>query len=183
MSNLTDKQLRFCEEYLIDLNATQAAIRAGYSEDTAKSIGCENLTKPNIQESITRMKVERSQRTQITADRVLQELAVIGFSSVQNYILDDDGKLELEQAAEVDSIRAVSSIRRKKKKYGHGKDQTEEVETEIKLWPKVSALQQMGQHLGIFEKDNNQKNANKLANITVIREVEVIRENGTDDKV
>ena len=46
---MTGKQIRFCDEYLIDLNATQAAIRAGYSEKTAKAIGCELLTKPDIQ--------------------------------------------------------------------------------------------------------------------------------------
>ena len=51
-NNLTDKQARFIEEYLVDLNATQAAIRAGYSQDTARSIGCENLAKPDIQEAI-----------------------------------------------------------------------------------------------------------------------------------
>lgn len=88
MSNLTAKQKAFCEEYLIDLNATQAAIRAGYSEKTAKEIGCENLTKPNIADYIAEMKVKRSESTAITAawvlnsakkvyDRCMQEEAVI----------------------------------------------------------------------------------------------------------
>lgn len=56
MSNLTDKQRRFCEEYVVDWNATQAAIRAGYSEKTAKETGCENLTKPNIKKHIDECK-------------------------------------------------------------------------------------------------------------------------------
>ena len=88
MSNLTAKQKAFCEEYLIDLNATQAAIRAGYSEKTAKEIGCENLTKPNIADYIAEMKVKRSESTAITAawvlnsakkvyDRCMQEEAVV----------------------------------------------------------------------------------------------------------
>lgn len=71
MSKLTDKQQKFCEEYLIDLNATQAAIRAGYSEKTAKEIGCENLTKPNIAEYISEKQKESSHRNAITADFVL----------------------------------------------------------------------------------------------------------------
>lgn len=71
---LTDKQQRFVEEYLIDLNATQAAIRAGYSADTAAVIGCENLTKPNIQFAISEAQKQRSQRTQITQDEVLNRL-------------------------------------------------------------------------------------------------------------
>lgn len=71
---LTDKQKRFVEEYLIDLNATQAAIRAGYSEDTAAVIGCENLIKPNIQKAIAEAQNKRSERTQITQDEVLKDL-------------------------------------------------------------------------------------------------------------
>ncbi|MCL4165291.1 UNVERIFIED_CONTAM: hypothetical protein GTU68_038875, partial [Idotea baltica] len=74
---MTDKQQRFCEEYLVDLNATQAAIRAGYSEDSAKEIGYENHTKPHIQAEIQRLKAERSEATAITAKRVLQEIAGI----------------------------------------------------------------------------------------------------------
>lgn len=70
---LTDKQEAFCLEYLVDLNATQAAIRAGYSEDTARSMGCENLTKPDIQERIAALKAERNERLQIDADYVLQQ--------------------------------------------------------------------------------------------------------------
>lgn len=71
---MTKKQKRFVEEYLIDLNATQAAIRAGYSPATAKEIGCENLTKPNISEAIAKAMAERSRRTGVNQDRVLQEL-------------------------------------------------------------------------------------------------------------
>lgn len=71
---MTPKQERFVQEYLIDLNATQAAIRAGYSERTAKVIGCENLSKPDIQAAIIAAKAERSVRTEITQDWVLQKL-------------------------------------------------------------------------------------------------------------
>ncbi|MGU3387264.1 terminase small subunit [Methylobacterium sp. D53M] len=69
---LTDKQQRFVEEYLVDLNATQAAIRAGYSEATAYSIGNENLSKPEIAEAIATAQAARSERTKVTADEVLR---------------------------------------------------------------------------------------------------------------
>lgn len=72
--DLTDLQSRFVDEYLIDLNATQAAIRAGYSEKTAAVIGSENLIKPNIAAEIQRRKQERQSRTEITADVVLKEV-------------------------------------------------------------------------------------------------------------
>ncbi|WP_312903621.1 terminase small subunit [Stutzerimonas nitrititolerans] len=70
---MTELQVRFVEEYLVDLNATQAAIRAGYSERTAKEIGYENLTKPYIQAAIAEARQAQQQRTEITADRVLRE--------------------------------------------------------------------------------------------------------------
>jgi len=83
---LTDKQQRFVKEYLVDLNATQAAIRAGYSQKTAGSIGEENLRKPEIAAAIQEAMEARSRRTEITADRVLQELAKIGFADIRKAV-------------------------------------------------------------------------------------------------
>ena len=74
MANLTPKQQRFVEEYLIDLNATQAAIRAGYSEKTAYSVGHENLKKPEIQKAIEEAKNKISERTELTVDMVVNGL-------------------------------------------------------------------------------------------------------------
>ena len=74
MANLTPKQQRFVEEYLIDLNATQAAIRAGYSEKTAKEIGSENLTKPNIAKAIAEAQEKLSNKAQVTVEMVVQGL-------------------------------------------------------------------------------------------------------------
>ena len=96
MSELTAKQQAFCEEYLIDLNATQAAIRAGYSEDSAKEIGCENLTKPNIAETIANLKEERSKRVSVDADYVLSgllDLHKICTGEKEITITDSDGSL------------------------------------------------------------------------------------------
>ena len=84
--SLTDKQQRFVEEYLVDLNATQAAIRAGYSEETARAIGCENLTKPDIADAITEAMAARSKRVQVTADEVLRELVDVAMSDVNDLI-------------------------------------------------------------------------------------------------
>ena len=81
-SKLTAKQERFVEEYLVDLNATRAAIRAGYSENTAAAVGCENLTKPNIADALAAAFSARSQRTEITQDMVVAELASIGFAEI-----------------------------------------------------------------------------------------------------
>jgi len=77
MKKLTAKQETFCQEYLVDLNATQASIRAGYSEKSANIIACENLAKPNIQERISELQVERAERTRIDADWVLKSAAEV----------------------------------------------------------------------------------------------------------
>lgn len=77
---LTAKQDRFCEEFLVDLNATQAAKRAGYSPRSAASIGEENMKKPQILKRIHRLQINRSLRTRIKADRIVEELAKIAFA-------------------------------------------------------------------------------------------------------
>ena len=77
---LTAKQQRFVEEYLVDLNATQAAIRAGYSPETARSIGSENLSKPDIADAIAEGRAKLSEKCEVTAERVIRELALIGFA-------------------------------------------------------------------------------------------------------
>ena len=92
MANLTPKQQRFVEEYLIDLNATQAAIRAGYSEKTAKEIGSENLTKPNIAKAIEEAQNKRAEQTQIDAAYVLRRLVEIDQMDVLD-IMDDQMKI------------------------------------------------------------------------------------------
>lgn len=93
MANLTPKQQRFVEEYLIDLNATQAAIRAGYSEKTANEIGAENLAKPSIAKAIQDALKERSERVQIDADYVLKRLVEIDQMDVLD-IMGDDGNVK-----------------------------------------------------------------------------------------
>ena len=80
MPKLTEKQKRFCEEYLIDLNATQAAKRAGYSENTASRIGAELLQKTSVLDFLRILREKQSERTGITADDVLRELKSIAFT-------------------------------------------------------------------------------------------------------
>lgn len=92
MANLTPKQQRFVEEYLIDLNATQAAIRAGYSEKTAKVIAAQNLSKLNVQEAIEEAQNKRQEQTQIDAAYVLKRLVEIDQMDVLD-IMDDQMKI------------------------------------------------------------------------------------------
>lgn len=93
MADLTPKQEAFCNEYMIDLNATQAAIRAGYSEDSAKQIASENLSKPDVSARIVELKIDRQGRTEITADYVLSSLKSVAERCMQaESPTDDDGE-------------------------------------------------------------------------------------------
>jgi len=90
---LTDKQAMFCKEYMIDLNATQAAIRAGYSEHTAAAIGAENLAKPYIHEELQRLMEKRSNKLELTAEYILNNIIEIGNRCMQRIpVMVRDGK-------------------------------------------------------------------------------------------
>ena len=147
---LTPKQQVFVDEYLIDLNATQAAIRAGYSEKTAHSIGHENLSKPEIVDAITHAKAERSKRTQVTSDMVIAELAKIGFSDLRN-VLTKSGQLIDPQDWDDATAGAISSIEVVARLGGNG-DDNEPIDYthKIKTWVKGCALEKLGTNLGMF---------------------------------
>ena len=140
---MTKKQKLFIEEYLIDLNATQAAIRAGYSPDTAYSIGSENLKKPEIRARIEKAMAERSKRTGINQDRVLQELAKIGFANITDIV--DPNTAEVLPDAKEEDLACIQSIKVRPNEWG--------TEREVKMYDKKSALVDIGRHLGMF-KDN-----------------------------
>lgn len=141
---MTKKQKLFAAEYLIDLNATQAAIRAGYSVDTAGEIGHENLKKPEIQKAIAKAMAERSKRTGVNQDRVVQELAKLAFINMTN-VVDSQGKIK-EDATE-DDRACIESIKYKESYTdagGYGE------EREVKIGSKLKALELLGKHLGMW---------------------------------
>lgn len=148
MANLTPKQARFVQEYLVDLNATAAAKRAGYSEKTAASTGHENLGKPEIQMAISEAQGKRAQRTEITQDRVLRELAKIGFSDIRN-IFGSDGELKSPADMGEEVSAAVASIEVVLRAVPGSNGEVEKV-AKIKGWDKLGALTQLGRHLGMF---------------------------------
>lgn len=141
---MTKKQRRFVEEYLIDLNATKAAIRAGYSSKAARDIGCENLTKPNIQAAIDRVIAERSRRTGINQDRVIQELAKIALVNPAD-VIDMDTATVKPDASRDDTASIMSvKIRTLLSKDGPV------IEREVRFYDKVKCLELLGKHLGLF---------------------------------
>lgn len=155
---LKDKQKRFCEEYVIDLNATQAAIRAGYSETTARSIASENLSKPDIQDYLSKLQTELSNKNGDLVQKVIDELVKVGFSNIQDYLGVGN---EVKDLSEIDPQKAaaVSSVKKSLTEFGDEETGGTKTVIEFKLWDKISALEKLGKHLGIFEADNKQKSA------------------------
>lgn len=138
---LTPKQQRFVDEYLIDLNGAQAAIRCGYSEKTAKEQASRLLTDVNVAKAVAAAQQERSERTQVTADSVVRELALIGFENMGVYASWGPDGVRLVESSEVDT-RPVAEVRETHSKYG--------TSVSFKLHDKVAALEKLGKHLGIF---------------------------------
>ena len=164
MAGLTAKQARFVEEYLIDLNASAAAKRAGYSEKTAGAIGHDLLKKAEIQVAISAAQQKRSARTEITQDRVLQEFARLGFSDIRN-IFGEDGELKNPKEMPDDVAASVASIEVVIRPVPGSAGQVERV-AKVKSWDKLGALVQIGRHLGMFEKDKGETDMNIGITIT-----------------
>ncbi len=126
---MTPRQSLFMREYLVDLNATQAAVRAGYSQSSAAVQGCRLLANPQIRDGIAILQQERADRVGVTADRVLDELARIGFADSHQRIRWDDAVLVVETAAGVPQ--------------------------RIKMADKLMALEKIARHLGMIWTDDH----------------------------
>lgn len=142
-AKLTEKQQRFVDEYLIDLNATQAAIRAGYSVKTANEQGSQNLAKLSIQQAIAEQMAERSKRTGINQDRVVLELAKIALVKMTD-IVDSQGRIKSD--ASPDDLACIESVKYKESESDTGSS----VEREVKIASKLKALELLGKHLGMW---------------------------------
>lgn len=190
MAKLTDKQKRFVDEYLIDLNGKQAAIRAGYKEKTAEQQASRLLSNVKVQAAIKKRMEEREKRTKITQDRVLQELAKIGFADIKDFLRfgtektlvgydEEDGDMvpvyDYKQVIEVKPSEQV--------------DGTLISEVSIsakgvfsfKMHDKMKALDMMGKHLGMF-KDRIEHSGEGGGAINVIMQVPTIQDEDEWDK-
>lgn len=149
---MTPKQTAFVAEYLIDLNASAAARRAGYSPKTADRTGYENLRKPEIAAAIQEAMQERAKRTEVTADRVLSELALLAFSNMADYIRitsEGDPYIDLSDLTR-EQAAALTEATIHDYKDGRGPDARDVRQVRIKLGDKKSALELLGKHLGLF---------------------------------
>ena len=160
---LTPKQQRFCEEYLIDMNGTQAAIRAGYQPSNANVYSSELLADPNISEYLNHLRNERSIRTKIDADWLLARLAAEAVADVKD-IFDDEGNLKpVAEWPEMFRVGLVTGIDVEREKVevstretgqAHDERVIEAIETrtritKVKLSDRIKRLELIGRHIGV----------------------------------
>jgi len=137
---LTPKQERFVQEYLVDLNATQAAIRAGYSAKTADRIGPELLGKTWVAAAISARQAKRADKLEISQDRVLLGLARIGFADIRELVTWKDGRLSLIDSDKLSDAIAMAIVEVSQGPNG----------LRVKLADKKGALVDLGKHVGLF---------------------------------
>jgi phage terminase small subunit len=153
MSTLTDKQARFVAEYLTDYNATQAAIRAGYTPRSARQTAARLLTKANIASEVERKHSKIVDKLEVTKERVVQELARIAFSDVRRLFTWDERKSAFVPSKELtdDDAAAISEINSEtvvtRDKAGSPRAT---IKLKMKTYDKKGALDSLAKHLGMF---------------------------------
>lgn len=162
---LSEQRQRFVDEYLIDLNGTQAAIRAGYSVKTAQEQSSRLLSNVMVQEAISKAMAERSKRTGINQDRVVLELAKIALVKMTD-IVDRQGRIK--DSATDDDLACIESIKYKESESDTGSS----VEMEVKIASKIKALELLGKHLGMW---------NDKLDVNIIQPVVISGEDSLED--
>jgi phage terminase small subunit len=166
---MTEQVQRFCDRYFETLNGTQSAIYAGFSENTARSQASQMLDTPDVQEYLQRLRTILAEKTGISQQKVLNEIAKIAFSDIRNYYQEDNNlksicDLEDNEAAALSSVKSYEETM-------PGTSIVIGINKEIKLYDKLAGLEKLARHLGMYEKDNSQKAINiETASVTIKRD-------------
>lgn len=154
---LNPKQERFCEEYLVDLNATQAAIRAGYGKSNAGKQGYKLLQDENVRAYIDKLRADVRAALNLQATDAVRELAKVAFCNIKD-LLNEDSSLKSIDELDRHTAAAVAGVRQTERII----DGVRTIVTEIRLNDKVNALHLLMKHMGAYELDNKQVNTLKL---------------------
>lgn len=150
---MTDAQKKFCDEYLIDLNATKA-YKVAYpnckKDETANAASSRMLRNVKVQEYISERMKQREQRTEVTQDMVIKELAKIAFLDIRK-LYTENGQLKNIADMDSETAGAISSLETLEEYEGYGNNREKIGDTQkVKLLDKTKALELLGRHLGIF---------------------------------
>ncbi len=161
---LTIQRQKFCYKYYECGNATKSALYAGFSDKTATQIGYNLLQEQEIKDFLDELKAEMVKRSMITQDQIVAEYAKLGFSNIQDY-MDENLEFKLHEIPR-DEAAAISTIKKTVTEFEGGS----KTSVEFKLHDKPTALNALGRHLGIFDKDNKQKsNSEETVKIEIVK--------------
>lgn len=147
---LEPKQEAFCQEYIKDFNASQAAIRAGYSEKASRSVASRMLTKANISDRINELIQKRKAKVELTADLILAEILKLAQVDLGKAYDSNGNLLPIHEIPE-DVRKAMSGVKVFEEFEGVGRDRIKIGEVrEVKFWDKTKALELLGKHLKLF---------------------------------
>ena len=145
---LTDYQRRFVEAYIVEPNATKAAITAGYSRKNAKQQGTENLAKPIIRAELDKARAKRTKKAESDGDMVIAELESLGFSRYSEYFTFNDGALTLKDFEKLTDKQQAAIEYLEIQNVGKPEDQVQSIR--LKLYGKVKPLELLGKHHGVI---------------------------------
>ena len=157
-SRFTEQQKKFCDEYLIDCNGRRAAMAAGYSKKTADQIGYQLLKKPLVRQYLVKGIKRNTKRNNISADRVLQEIAKVAFASLGAFMsIDKEGNIQFKLqnnkmlSTKDDPLGVLAQFEQETYVDGRGEDAQLVKKTKIKLLDKMKALDMLGRYLMLFD--------------------------------
>ncbi len=151
---INEKRKRFCEEYIKDLNGKEAAIRAGYSERTAKQEAYKLLNIDEVSDYVAKLQSKVAKRNEITIDELIQDLAEIKNINIVD-LYDNDGSLLDLNSLPSEFTKCIQEITQIKSSWGK-EGENEKATTKVKFYSRLEAIEKLAKHLGFYEKDNRQ---------------------------
>jgi len=174
---MKESHKRFCEKYFETLNASESALYAGYSKKTYAVIGHDLLRRPDVIEYLSKLRAKEAKKHNITKERLIEEYAKIAFFDIRD-IYNQDGNLVSIKDIDNNSAGAIASIK-SFEEYETDKSGSKILigtNKEIRVFDKIRALQDLGKHLGLFEKDNDQKKVSVIGIMSTERIKEISNE-------
>lgn len=159
---LSVKQRRFVDEYLIDYNGRLAACRAGYAQKSAGTTAARLLAMPEIVQEVSARQAQRIQRTEITQDAVVRELAAVGFATLKDVCTWDDGHLTLRNSQDIDSTQAASIAEITETATSRGGT------VRVKQHSKLKALEMLAKHVGLYDAPEVEHGSNSLEELSPV---------------
>lgn len=163
---MTEQVKRFADRYFETLNGTQSAIYAGFAVNSARQQASQMLASEEVENYLSILRESLAEKTGISQQKVLQEIAKIAFADIRNYYTGDD-RLKAVTDLDDNEAAALASVKTYEE---YSQSEVIGINKEIKMYSKLDGLEKLARHLGLYEKDNSQKGGEvKELKIEIVR--------------